>query len=73
MSKDKAELPLEFSVGFSAGVVSIAPQGATAQAIFGPQRDEALFKFIVGQAILDATTKLKAVNITAVRLIRPVL
>jgi hypothetical protein len=73
MSNDKSEVPLEFTVGFSGGVLSIAPKGATAQAMFAPQRDEALFRFIVGQAILDATTKLKAVEITAVRLIRPVL
>jgi hypothetical protein len=73
MSKDNGEVPLEFTVGFSRGVVSIAPRGATARAIFAGQRDEALFRFIVAQAILDATTKLKAVDITAVRLIRPVL
>jgi hypothetical protein len=73
MSKDNGEVPLEFTVGFSRGVVSIAPKGETAQAIFAQPRDEGLFRFIVGQAILDATTKLKAVEITAVRLIRPVL
>jgi hypothetical protein len=73
MSNDKSEVPLEFTVGFSGGVLTIVPKGATAQAMFAPQRDEALFRFIVGQAILDATAKLKAVEITAVRLIRPVL
>jgi hypothetical protein len=73
MSSDKGETPLEFTVGFSQGVVSITPKGATAQAIFGQQRDEARFRLVVGQALLDAATRLKAVNITAVRLIRPVL
>jgi hypothetical protein len=71
MSRDAGEIPLEFTVAFSGGVVSITPKGATAQALFEQKRDEALFRLIIGQAIFDAATKLKAVKITAVRVIRP--
>jgi hypothetical protein len=70
MSDGGSGLPVEYTFSFSAGVLSISPRGATAQAIFGLPRDEALLKLIVGQAIFDATTKLKATKITGVRLVR---
>jgi hypothetical protein len=61
--------PLEYSVSVAGGVLTLALSGAAAQAVLGESRDEALLKLLVGQAILDATTRLKAGNITAVRLL----
>jgi hypothetical protein len=68
MSRD-GQTQLEFKMSFSGGVLTIEPQGSTAQAIFGQQRDEMLLNLMVGQAVVDAVTKLKATNISAVRMV----
>jgi hypothetical protein len=61
--------PLEYTVSVSRGTLSLTLGAAAAQAILGESRDEALLKLLVGQAILDATTRLKAGTITAVRVL----